>query len=456
LLTEGKMNKRNNFVLRKTKWFSALFLALILQWLGCKKEEGDLGLLVQPQEDQLNVLVSDTTTVIAYTVKEDSLRSDEFTTALLGSYVDPVFGYTKASIFSHIRMESQTVDFTSASGTVAETVVDSVYLYLDLNGYYGNLNEQAFQVYRITEDIFIDSSYYSNSSVTTDGIDLVEVGAGNIVPDPFNATVIDGQLVNPIIRLKLDNSLGNLFVGESGGGNLDDNDAFIEWFKGLCITVDNPGQAADEGALLYMDLLNPNSRVSMYYRYTYPGEEDTLKFDFNINTSSARFTRTEQDYSGTVIEAQLNDSTLGSESIYVQTMGGVKAKIDFPHLDQMPDSVVINKAELVLPYDYFTSDPYSPQDKLYLLRMDSTGQTFFTEDFSEGEILHGGVRDNANKEFRFNIAKYVNNVLTGLVPNNGLFLISTSSMITSNRVVINGSTSANKNKLKFILTYTEL
>ena len=181
-----------------------------------------------------------------------------------------------------------------------------------------------------------------------------------------------------------------------------------------------------------------------------------MKFDFNINTSSARFTRTEQDYSGTVIEAQLNDSTLGSESIYVQTMGGVKAKIDFPHLDQMPDSVVINKAELVLPYDYFTSDPYSPQDKLYLLRMDSTGQTFFTEDFSEGEILHGGVRDNANKEFRFNIAKYVNNVLTGLVPNNGLFLISTSSMITSNRVVINGSTSANKNKLKFILTYTEL
>ena len=141
-----------------------------------------------------------------------------------------------------------------------------MYLYLDLNGYYGNLNEQ---VLRLSDygDIFIDSGYYSNSSVITDGIDLVEVDA--VVPDPFNAMVIDGQLVNPIIRLKL-TIPWRPFCWRIWGGNLDDNDAFIEWFKGLCITVDNPGQAADEGALLYMDLLNPNSRVSMYYRYTYP------------------------------------------------------------------------------------------------------------------------------------------------------------------------------------------
>ena len=69
----------------------------------------------------------------------------------------------------------------------------------------------------------------------------------------------------------------------------------------------------------------------------------------------------------------------------------------------------------MLPYDYFTSDPYSPQDKCIYCEWIARVRRF-TEDFSEGEILHGGVRDNANKEFRFNIAKYVNNVLTGLVP----------------------------------------
>ena len=456
MLTEGKMNKKNKLVMRKTTRFSALFLVAILLVAGCSKEQGDLGLQVQPQEDQLNIMVSDTSTVLAYTVKEDSLRSDEFMLALLGSYVDPVFGRTKASVYSQIRMEAETVDFTSATGGISETVVDSLYLYLDLNGFYGNLDAQNFEVYRINEDFYLDSNYYSNSTLTTDGVDLVEAGAGTIVPDPLNFTYIEGQLANPVLKIKLDNSLADDIVAQTGSGNLVDNDAFVSWFKGLHITVDDSGQSTDEGALLYLDLLNANSRVSMYYRFTFPGEEDTLRFNFNINTNSARFSQTEHDYTGTAIGSQLADSTLGNESIFVQTMGGVKSKIDFPHLDAMSDSVVINKAELVLPYDYFTSDPYSPQSQLYLLRVDSSGQTFFTEDFGEGETLHGGFRDNANKEFRFNIAKYVNNVLTGLVQNNGLYLISTSSMITANRVVINGKNSANRNKLKFILTYTEL
>ena len=442
--------------MRKTNLFSALFLVTILLLAGCNKENGDLGLLVQPQEDQLNILVSDTTTILAYTIKEDSLRSDELFSALLGSYVDPIFGRTKTSIFSQIRMEAETVDFTSVSGGITETIVDSLYLYLDLNGYYGTLDEQTFQVFRVNEDFYLDSNYYSNSTLTTDGIDLVEVGAGSIVPDPFNVAYIEGQMVNPVLKIKLDNSLADDFVAQTGSGNLVDNDAFVSWFKGLHITVDDSGQSTDEGALLYLDLLNTNSRVSMYYRFTFPGEEDTLRFNFNINTSSARFIQTEHDYTGTPIESQLADSSLGNESIFLQTMGGVKSKIEFPHLDAMSDSVVINKAELVLPYDYFNSDPYSPQSQLYLLRVDSSGQTFFTEDFGEGETIHGGFRDNDNKEFRFNIAKYVNNVLTGLVPNSGLYLISTSSMITANRVVINGKNTANRNKLKFILTYTEL
>ena len=104
LLTEGKMNK-NNLYCGKPSGFPHYFWPRLCS--GWVAKRGGPGLLVQPQEDQLNVLVSDTTTVIAYTVKEDSLRSDEFTTSFWG-YVDPVFGYTKASIFSHIRMESQT------------------------------------------------------------------------------------------------------------------------------------------------------------------------------------------------------------------------------------------------------------------------------------------------------------------------------------------------------------
>lgn len=456
LLTNKEMSKRYNVKVRKAGQFSALFLGITLVIIGCKKEEGDLGLLVQPQEDRLSVVVSDTSTIRAYTVLEDSLRSDEYLVDMLGSYVDPTFGISTASIYTQIRMESEVVDFTSVSGSVSETVVDSIYLYLDLNGNYGNLDPQTFEVYRIIEDLYLDSSYYSNSVLTNDGIDLVEVGEGTIVPDPFNFSTVDGELTNPVLRLKLGNALGDAFVAESGGSNLADNTSFTDWFKGLYIKVNNTAQAVNEGAILYLDLLNSYSRVSMYYRHTFPGEEDTLKFNFNINTSCARFNSSSQDYSGTAIETQLADSTEGAETIYLQSMSGVKSKIILPFLNSLPDSIVVNKAELVLPYDYFSTDPYFPHLQLYLLGIDDENNSYFIEDFFEGETLYGGVRDNSNNEFRFNIVKHVNNVLTGVKSNNGLFLISTSAMVSANRSVINGANSTNKNKMKIIFTYTKL
>lgn len=455
-LIKGKMSKRNICNMRKAKQFSALFLGIILACVSCKKEEGDLGLLVQPQEDRLNIVVSDTSTIRAFTVLEDSLRSDEYLIDLIGSYVDPSFGVSTASIYTQIRMESEAVDFTSVSGSVAETVVDSIYLYLDLNGNYGTLDPQTFEVFRITEDLYLDSSYYSNSVIPNDGVDLVEVGAGTIVPDPFNFSTVDGDLINPVLKIKLANSLGDALVAESGSGNLADNTSFTDWFKGLYIRVNNASQSSGEGSILYLDLLNSYSRMSMYYRYTFTGEEDTLKFNFNINTSCARFNSASHDYAGTVIESQLLDTTEGNETIYLQCMSGVKSKIMLPFLGELPDSIVVNKAEVVLPYDYFESDPYFPHVQLYLLGIDDEGASYFLEDFFEGETLYGGVRDNSNKEFRFNIVKHVNNVLTGAKSNNGLFLISTSAMVSANRTIINGVNSTNKNKMKIIFTYTKL
>jgi len=456
LPTEGKMTKKNKFELRKAIKLSAFFLTIVLAVASCKKEEGDLGLLVQPQDDQLNVFITDTSSITAYTVLEDSLRSDEFATSLLGSYVDPVFGKSETGIYAQIRLESETVDFTSDSGTAIETVVDSMYLYLTLDGYYGNLDQQSFEVYRVSEDFFIDSNYYSNKVLTDEGVDLVEVGQGTLTPDPLNGGSIEGTLVDPILKIKIDNSLGDLIVAESGGANLVDNDAFVSWFKGLYIKVNNPAQAVDEGAILDVDLLNTNSKLSMYYRHTFVGEEDTLKFDFNINTSSARFTVSSHDYTGTPVEAQLLDSTLGLSTVYVQTMSGLKSKIEFPFLDSLPDSIVVNHAELVLPFEYFAGDPYTAHDALLVLGIDDAGDTYFLEDFFEGETIHGGPIDVSESEYRINIAKHVNNVLGGSVSNNGIFLLSSSAMVSAKRAVINGTSSSNRKKMELIITYTKL
>lgn len=445
--------------LRKTKWFSAIFLLGIVVLASCKKiENQDLGLQVQPQGDRVNIASLDTLTVLSHTVLEDSLRSDEFSNSLLGSYVDPVFGKTTSSVYTHIRLGGNTTNFAPVGGTISDVVVDSMVLYIDLGIFYGNLSAQEFEIYRVTEDFERDSTYFTNTTLTHDLTNLVEPGKGLITPDPFGKDSLDGEEVDAFLRVPMSLQLANDILAENGNAPLADNDSdggFVDWFKGLFITVNNPTQGVGEGAILSLDLIKPNTKMVMYYRHTLSGAEDTLKYDFLINSSCARFNSITHDYNGTNIQSQLADTTLGQFSTYVQAMAGVKTKIEIPYLLSLKDSGVVNKAELVIPFEYFDGDPYAPQDRLFLLGIDEEGKTFFLDDQSEGEAHYGGKVDSDANEYRINLTKHVNNVLIGSRSNTPFYLTSSSAAVTANRVVINGQNSTNKNKMKLEVTYSQ-
>ncbi|MBA3705349.1 MAG: hypothetical protein H0W84_05470, partial [Bacteroidetes bacterium] len=72
-----------------------LFVGFSICLTSCD-ESSVVGLDVQPSNDLLNVSFQDTTTIITKTIREDSLRTDEalvgFAGALIGKYIDPVFG----------------------------------------------------------------------------------------------------------------------------------------------------------------------------------------------------------------------------------------------------------------------------------------------------------------------------------------------------------------------------
>ena len=59
---------------------------------------------VQPAGDKLNVVYIDTCTLVAYTVKDDSIRTDNTVYNLLGSNNDPVFGKNTASFYSQVLL----------------------------------------------------------------------------------------------------------------------------------------------------------------------------------------------------------------------------------------------------------------------------------------------------------------------------------------------------------------
>ena len=149
---------------------SALVLVgFLIGFSACKKDKfnsnnaGDVAL----SDDLLGLETIDTTiTIYSYPVLSDSVKTDEISTAMfLGSFVDPVFGKSTAGIYSQFGYSSE--NNLTQSGDLSSVVFDSIVLSMPLVDLYGETDPQTFEVYQMTENLFIDSAYYSNNTKTT-------------------------------------------------------------------------------------------------------------------------------------------------------------------------------------------------------------------------------------------------------------------------------------------------
>ena len=150
----------------------------------------------------------------------------------------------------------------------------------------------------------------------------------------------------------------------------------------------------------------------------------------------------------------MNDSTEGQDVLFLQTMGGVRSKIAFPDLIPFLDSnqLIINKAELILPVQYFASDAYVPSSELFLVRTLEDGGISFIPDYNDDR---GGNYVESTSSYTFNITRYLNQMIAGSFENLPLTIVSNGNAVTANRVVFNGPNSMLKEKPKLIITYSK-
>ena len=437
--------------LRKATLLSVVFLTLIY----CKKEDNFIG--SELQKEDLGVNKIDDFSIITYTKEADSLRSDELSIATLGSMNDAEVGTTTSSFYTQLRLPVDNVDFAGA-GLLTDIVLDSVVLSIEYSDYYGNLDAQTFEVYEITEDMYRDSVYYNGKSFTNAGSDLVELGNGTQIPDPSSSVFTATDSFPAQLRLKLDNAFGQKIINESGNSTISDNTNFIQFIKGIEVKVNNPGQAAGQGAILLFDLLSLNSKVTLYYRDT--ANKDTLTFNLLMNTNCARVNKNEHDFTGTMVASQLADSTLGANTIYVQGLQGLRTEIELTDVvTKLQDSnVIINKATLTMPVDKTNATTFEPIEQLLIIRNENDlkyllpDQTQFSGQAGIDNI--GGQWNDADSQYEFVITRYINNLLNGNFPNNTLTLESISAMVTPNRSVFYGHNSSVAQP-KLTITYTK-
>lgn len=440
---------------------SATFFIGVLLLASCKKEESDIGSSLPGEGLALQTL--DTFSVITYSEELDSMESDETAVSLLGQYNDPVFGNVDCGIVSQVRLSSVNPSFAA---NIADVIVDSVVLALKFTtiNYYANLDDITVEVYEIGDDLIRDDKdYYTFENPTIVSSDLVLPGTATQKPDFVANQIVGSDTLSAQLRIRLDPAtIGANLVNINGNGNMATDEAFISAFKGLYIKVDGSNLAPSQGGVYYFSLENSLSKMTMFFHET--SDPDTKFFDFNINSSAARYNKITYDRTGTKVESLLADKSLGQKEFYTQG-GAIWAVVELPHImdlnfdnDGNEDRKIINKAELIVPVQDFTQDRFDPSSSLFLAKVVDKTTSDFTLDYSFQSTLSGNTvnYDQDKKEFRFLMTNEIQAILNGTRENSGFRIYAPSFFAsTVERVVFNGPESELKNKTRLEITYTD-
>lgn len=416
-------------------------LAAVLLLAACRKPDEDLGLGLLPI-NELGVVV-DTATLHAFTFDAPAIRTSGLTRNLLGSYLDPQFGLVECGIVAQLRLSSNNVGAgLDNSGLVADSLVLAL-AFDGINYAYGNLNPQVFKVYELDEALSADSTYNSDRVPLHLPDDLVAVRGGRIAPRPLSAAVVGNDSLPPQLRIRLDRALAERFLSAFGTPDLADNTAFLNFFKGLYIAVDNGPQFPLQHGILYFNLVNPDSKAVLHYRDLNATEPDLPRtYELPITQSSVRFTTVRHDHAlavDGVLPAALADTVAPAVVTHVQTLGGLRTAVRFPGIESYGGrGLLVAKAELEVPVPG-TFNPYLiPPAQLFAFRKDDAGNDAFLPDQSGGLGAIDGNYSVSARAYRFNITRYVQQVIAGTLPNNGLELVAASNGITANRAILSG------------------
>jgi hypothetical protein len=464
----------NAFIKARSIRFAALFFIVSGILFSCKKE-GSAGLGVQPKSDLISSGFIDTTSILSYVQQDDSVKTNSTSVLLLGSYVDPIFGTTTCSFYSQLNIynNATALDFTGGQGPASELVLDSAVLTLqytptstDLRKLYGTSTDaQTINVYKLTQNLIIDSSYYSARRMSFDSLN--PIGSKTFVLQPDSSVTLKGIVYPPHVRIKLDSATFANILSQSPTGVLADNTAFHNFFNGIYVAPVNAGQSSGQGAVFYFDPHGPYTKVVLYYRrhVNAPLAGDTLSYPFEINSSTAYYNRFQHDYTTASdprsVLTRLSTLTNDTDYIYVQSAAGIRTKLTLPYLKNWVKNgpVAVNKAEVVFKVDGSSvTTNYDAHPKLFLVAADSVtgvGKFNFPDDFYELTSAYGGDYNSATQEYHFNITRHIQQLLDGKKKDYGFYLLPGGSAVNAQRTVMFGSSKVS-NKLRFRLTYTKL
>jgi hypothetical protein len=295
----------------------------------------------------------------------------------------------------------------------------------------------------MSEDIHLDSTYYQFTTKNVYPTSLIQPNYQAFKPDPNGVTSIGGDTVDTQLRIRLKNSFGKKFMieAQSGSDVFSSVENFTNYFKGLHVRVNNPGQPAGKGGVFYFNLNDPLSKMTIYYRQD--GLDKT--YDLLINTDCADFNHVDITNAGTPVQTVINDTVSGMKEYYCQAFRS-RAVVNMPSIKNLPKNAVIHKAELLLPIQYQTGSKYIPSTELTISAK--------VDDALSG-IGVFGLMDFFNKQYVVNVRNFMQAYVSGRFDKTELYISPRFFITSAERVIFNGPMTINKKKPRLVVTYTE-
>jgi Domain of unknown function (DUF4270) len=402
---------------------AGIIIPLVLAFCTACSDPDDTGIDILPPEDLIGANFVDTFSIEGRTFRIDSVFSFNPNFNLIGEYYDEEFGRINAATFTQFHTSGDAIVFGSAPSNLT---LDSVVLNLDIEGFYGRLEDrQELEVFEVTGE-FPDTAAFTNQVLATDSYELASGKAIALAAPGGRITT------NDLLSIRLDDSLGRklLFAPTSA---LINNSTFRDYFKGLRIGVKPVGFGSREpGAIFGFDLLSNRTGLTLYYHDT-----TTAKlYTFDVDDDTPRFhTINRTDFTSKLLGQMEADSLNPMPANFMVQAGAfVKMFIKIPYLENLRQ-VGVNRADLILKVDESltgSEERYDPPAKLFLYYADSTGRN------QTGISVSNGVYDPVTATYSIPLTSNIMAIINGQRENNGFILIPGNTNITLNRAVIGG------------------
>lgn len=395
---------------------------------------------------------------------------------------DPFFGRTDATLSLELKPAAFPFSFANKPDSLH---LDSVVLVLDYTDTYGDTTiPQTINVYEVDQssdfrapDAFDSAYLIRENKIVKAGL----LGSKAVLPQTLKDSVkayLDTTTRQ--LRIRLSDAFGQRLLAYdsvSGGakGAYASDSAFRSFFKGFTLESVSGGNA-----IMGFNLGGANTKLALYYKDD-NGDAPVDKWDtavtyFSFNdasTSSAPSASAQyikRDYAGTPLAAAAGGTTPDSR-VYIQNTPGSFATIKVPGLLTLSNRVV-HRAELIMEQIYDPSDAIFPPSLLYIDEYDPLIGSYTTLPYSLlfdnsgtpnlpglGVAPIDALDDAGNvvKTWRFNMSRYVQNIVNGNENPHELRLFSPvytyemykpTVLATPTKVAINVNAAAGKGRVR--------